>query len=115
VKFNVQNPKKRFPRWVLIPIAIGICGILAFLGLWQFLTPTTRHVPVAYSDFLDEVHAGRVEEIRIRDREITFRSREASGRVVVKETIGPVPDQALIASLKPDDSSKALPKIYFEK
>jgi len=34
---------------------------------------------------------------------------------VTKETIGPIPDQALVDSLKPADPSLPLPKVYFEK
>jgi ATP-dependent Zn protease len=79
------------------------------------LTPSERVVPVAYSDFLQEVHAGRVEEIRIKNREIRFRLRGTDGRSPTRETIGPVPDQALVDSLKPDDPSAPLPKISFEK
>ena len=109
-------PPTNFPRWVLIPIFASIGAVIFFLAVWQFLAPAERKVPVAFSDFVAEVHAGRVEENRIRDREYTFRGREnASGRAVVKEAIGPVPDQALLATLKPDDPDKALPKIYFEK
>lgn len=114
--FLPRSPRpKKFPRWVLIPIGLCIAGIVSFFVIWQFLAPRERRVPVAYSDFVSEVHAGRVEEIKIRDREITFLTRAPGGRTIVKETVGPAPDQALIESLKPDDPSKPLPKIYFEK
>jgi cell division protease FtsH len=109
------RPKEKLPLWILIPIGAAICLLVSFLAIWQFLTPAERKVPVAYSDFITEVHAGRVEEIRIRDREITFRVHDSSGRVVTKETIGPIPDQALIVSLKPDDPNLPLPKVFFEK
>lgn len=111
------EPAKKFPFWVLIPVGgFFVLLIVAFLAIWQFLTPAERRVPVAYSDFLSEVHAGRVDEIRIHDREYTFRALATEGRpAVVKEAIGPVPDQAVIDSLKPDDPAKPLPKIYFEK
>ena len=87
---------------------------VAFLALWQFLAPGERRVLVAYSELLAEVHAGHVEEIRIHEREVTFRVHDSSGRAVTKETIGPIPDQALVDSLKPDDPSLPL-KVYFEK
>lgn len=109
-----QRPRK-FPRWIFIAFAVAILAILSFVGLWQFVAPTERHVVVAFSDFVAEVHAGQVDEIKIRDREITFRTHDANGRTVTKETVGPAPDQALVASLKPDDPDKPLPKIYFEK
>jgi hypothetical protein len=81
----------------------------------EFLAPGERRVLVAYSEFLAEVHAGHVEEIRIHEREVTFRVDDSSGRAVTKETIGPIPDQALVDSLKPDDPSVPLPKVHFEK
>ena len=109
------QPKQKFPVWILIPIAIGLCAIFTFLAIWQFLTPSERRVPVAYSDFISEVHAGRVDEIRIRDREITFRVHDSQGRYTMKETTGPIPDQALVESLKPTDPNLPLPKVYFEK
>ncbi len=83
------QPKQKFPFWVLIPIGVGICALVTFLAIWQFLTPAERRVPVAYSDFITEDRAGRVDEIRIRDREITFRVHDSSGRTMTKETGGP--------------------------
>lgn len=109
------QPKQKFPVWVLIPIGVGICALVTFLAIWQFLTPAERRVQAAYSDFITDVRAGRVEEIRIRDREFTYRVHDSSGAVVTKETIGPIPDQALVASLKPDDPNLPLPKVFFEK
>ena len=63
------RPRNGFPRWALIPIGLGVAAFLAFVAIWQFLAPRERRVPVAYSDFVAEVHAGRVEEIKIHDRE----------------------------------------------
>lgn len=108
--------KKPFPVLaVVIPLAaIGVMIVL--LAVWQFLTPAERAVPVPYSDFMAEVHAGNVLEIRIHDREIQYRSRGADGRPSpLKSTTGPVPDQHLYDSLKPDDASAPPPKVYFEK
>lgn len=110
-------PPSRFPSWVFIPIAMAVVVVClgVFVGIWQFLAPSERLVPVAYSDFVTEVRAGNVEDIRIHDREYRFRVHAANGRTVVKEAIGPVPDQAVIDSLKPDDPTKPTPKIIFEK
>ena len=101
----------------MLVIPAGALAILfgLFLAIWQFLTPAERVVPVAYSDFLEEVHAGKVAEIRIRNREIRYRLRTGDGHSPTRETIGPVPDQALVDSLKPTDPSAPLPKITFEK
>jgi cell division protease FtsH len=112
VTTGVPSPKKPFPVLAVVMPAIGIA---AFLALWQFLTPPQRSAPVAYSDFLSDVQAGKVEEIKIHDREIRYRLRSPDGHRIVKETIGPIPDQALIASLKPTDPNAPLPKIVLEK
>jgi cell division protease FtsH len=113
---GAPSPKQSFPFVVLVIPAMALALIATFLVIWQFLTPTERRIPVAYSDFLAEVHAGRVEEIHIHDREIRYRLRSPDARrSTVRETVGPIPDQALIETLKPTDPNAPLPKITFEK
>jgi cell division protease FtsH len=108
------GPKKPFPVvYVAVPAVVMV--LIAFLALWQFLTPAERRVQVAYSEFITDVHAGKVSEIRIHDRDIRFRVIGSEGRAAVKDTVGPIPDQALLESLKPTDPNAPLPKIYFEK
>jgi cell division protease FtsH len=110
------TPKKPFPVvYVVVPAVILMLS--AFLALWQFLTPTDHRVVVAYSDFIADVHAGKVAEISIRDREIRYRlsGTGPGGHAAIRETIGPIPDQALVESLKPTDPNAPLPKIAFEK
>jgi len=105
-------------RWQIgLLIAIPIVAIAFFVGVWQFLAPKEHVTLVAYTDFVSEVHAGRVLEIRIHDREYryTLDAKGPDGHYPVKETIGPAPDQAVIDSLKPDDKNKSPPKIVFEK
>jgi hypothetical protein len=107
-------PQKPFPVvYVVVPVVVMV--LIAFLALWQFLTPAQRVVTVAYSDFLTEVHAGTVDEIAIRNRDIRYRVRVEGGHHLTKETIGPIPDQALLDTLKPTDPSAAPPKISFER
>jgi cell division protease FtsH len=108
------SSKKPFPVvYVVVPAVIMV--LIGFLALWQFLSPTERKAPVAYSEFLIEVHAGKVQEIRIHDRDIRFRVIGGDGRSMIKDTVGPIPDQALVESLKPTDPNAPLPKIFFEK
>jgi hypothetical protein len=105
-------------RWQIgLLIALPVVLIAFFIGVWQFLSPDDRITTVAYSEFLAEVHAGKVVEIRIRDREYRYRTdaKGPDGHLVVKAAIGPVPDQALVDSLKPDDKDKAPPKIVFDR
>jgi ATP-dependent Zn protease len=112
----IAPPPKPFPYWVLaIPAGVLALLLTLFLAVWQFLTPSERLVQVAYSDFIAEVHAGRVDEIKIHDREIRYRAHTSDGGTVTRGTTGPIPDEALIESLKPTDPSAPLPKIYFER
>jgi len=107
-------PKKPFPVvYVVVPAVIMV--LISFLALWQFLTPTDRVVPVAYSDFVADVHAGKVAEIHIHDRDIRYRLAGVDGRAATRETVGPIPDQALLESLKPTDPNAPPPRIVFEK
>ena len=87
-----------------------------FLTIWQFLTPADRKQPVAFSDFVSEVKNGRVDEIHIKDHEYTYRLKGADQtKGGTKEAIGPVADEKLIETLKPDDPKAQAPKIFFEK
>lgn len=108
-------PKKPFPIvYVVVPVVVMV--LIGFLALWQFLTPADRSVVVAYSKFLDDVHAGKVAEIQIHDRDVRYRLRPIDGKpALVRRTVGPLPDQSLVESLKPTDPGAAAPKIFFEK
>src|SRR5262245_54367388 len=105
----MKQSHKTLLLWVVL--------ILMFLAIWQFLSPAERKQPVAFSEFLNEVHAGRVDEIKIKDREYTFRVHAADGAktTVQKEAIGPVADEKLLETLKPENKEAPSPKIYFEK
>lgn len=106
--------KKPFPVvYVVVPAVIMV--LISFLALWQFLTPTDRAVAVPYSDFLAEVRAGKVADIYIHDREIRYRLARADKGSATRVTVGPIPDQALVESLRPTDPSAPLPRIVFEK
>ena len=105
----MKQSHKTLLLWVVL--------ILMFLAIWQFLSPTDRKTPVAFSEFLNDVHAGKVDEIKIKDREYMFKLHGAEGNKpgAQKETIGPIADEQLLATLKPDDKSAPAPKISFEK
>ncbi|HEY8076101.1 MAG TPA: ATP-dependent zinc metalloprotease FtsH [Labilithrix sp.] len=108
----MKQSHKTLLLWVVL--------IVMFLTIWQFLTPAERKQPVAFSDFVGEVHQGRVEDIHIKDREYTYRLKGADptkggGQ---KEAIGPIADEKLLESLKPDPNlakDAQPPKVYFEK
>jgi cell division protease FtsH len=104
----VKQSHKTLLLWVVL--------IVMFLTIWQFLTPQERKVPVAFSDFVAEVQAGRVDEIKIKDREYTYRLKGADPQKAgTKEATGPLADEALLATLKPENKDIAPPKIFFEK
>ena len=88
-----------------------------FLAIWQFLGNTERKQAVAFSEFVSEVHAGKVKDIHIKDREYIYTLSEGDPRTAQKATTGPLADEALLATLRPDTTAKeqAAPKIYFEK
>ncbi|HEY1954882.1 MAG TPA: ATP-dependent zinc metalloprotease FtsH [Polyangiaceae bacterium] len=108
----MKQSHKTLLLWVLL--------ILMFLAIWQVLNPSERHQPVAFSEFVTNVHAGLVDEVKIKDREYNFRVHAADNvkATTQKEAIGPTADEALLETLKPDkpDAKDATtPKIYFEK
>ena len=107
----MKQSHKTLLLWVLL--------IVMFLAIWQFLSPSERKQPVAFSEFVEEVQKGHVKDVHIKDREYTFTVHNADGSktTLQKEAIGPVPDEALLSTLKPaaDVKDAAPPKIYFEK
>jgi cell division protease FtsH len=105
----VKQSHKTLLLWVLL--------ILMFLVIWQFLSPTDRKPPIAFSEFVNEVHAGHVDEIHIKDREYSFRTRtsDSNKTVAQHESVGPMADEELISTLKPDNKDTPPPKVYFEK
>jgi cell division protease FtsH len=119
---HVSEPPKKPKGLIFVVLGVGLPVVVlgAFIAIWQFLAPTDRRVPVAYSDFLAEVHAGRVEEIRVHDRDIDYRlapdpNAPKPGSALMRHTVGPVPDQAFLDSLKPTDPNAVPPRIHFEK
>jgi cell division protease FtsH len=85
----VKQSHKTLLLWVLL--------IMMFLAIWQFLNPSqTQSAPVAYSEFIAQVHADKekapyVEKVTIKDRgEIAFQVKDPKGGPPAKKTtIGP--------------------------
>ncbi|MDB5219890.1 MAG: Cell division protein FtsH, partial [Myxococcaceae bacterium] len=108
----MKQSHKTLLLWVVL--------IVMFLTIWQFLTPTERKQPIAFSEFVSEVHKGTVDEIHIKDREYTYRVKGADPQKGggTREAVGPVPDEKLTESFKLDDKGQPLanaPKVFFEK
>ncbi len=105
----MKQSHKTLLLWVVL--------IVMFLTIWQFLTPADKPVPVAFSDFVTEVKQGKVDEIKIKDHEYSYRVRGADNakRGGWKEALGPIADEKVIETLKPEDPKTNAPKIYFEK
>ncbi len=87
------------------------------LMLWQYVQQGDRRAAASFSEFVDAVHSGQVEEIRIKDRDYFYRLRDAAptAKPVWKETVGPFADEALLGTLKPESKEAKAPRITFEK
>ena len=97
-------------------IAAGVLGAAAIAAgaVWSWLTPDEEPwTEVPYSDFLAEVHAGKVLEIRVHDTRYRFLSKGPNG-LMRRQAIGPKADSATAASLKPDDPAASAPTLRFE-
>jgi len=104
----VKQSHKTLLLWVVL--------IVMFLTIWQFLTPNDKKVPLAFTDFVSEVKQGKVEEIKIKDHEYSYRPRGADQTKGNgwKDVVGPIADEKTLETLKPDDP-KLVTKVYFEK
>ena len=105
----MKQSHKTLLLWVVL--------IVMFLTIWQFLTPADKKVPVAFSDFVTEVKQGKVDEIKIKDHEYSYRVRggDQNSSKGWREATGPIADEKLLENLKPEDPKQAPPKIFFEK
>ena len=91
--------------------------ILRFLVVWQFLQGPDHKQPAAFTEFISDVHAGKVDEITIKDHEYSYHVRVGDGSKQSQQrtTIGPAADQELLATLRPDAKDAPGPKVSFEK
>ncbi len=108
----MKQSHKTLLLWVVL--------IAMFITIWHFVNPVPPKVPVAFTEFMNAVHAGQVEEIHIRDREYSFRvkSTDAKGGTSTRETVGPVPDEQLREKFLLDEKGQPLaqpPKIVYER
>ncbi len=105
----MKQSHKTLLLWVVL--------IVMFLTIWQFLTPAEKRDPVAFSDFVAEVHQGKVDQVNIKDREYSYKLRGAdpSKGNHVKVAVGPLADEALLSNLKPDNKEVPAPRVFFEK
>ena len=103
----MKQSHKTLLLWVLL--------ILMFLAIWHVLQPADKSKAAAFSEFVTDVHKGNVEEVKIKDHEYSYRVRTDGKNTVQKEAVGPMADQALLDSLKPDNKDTPGPKIVFDK
>jgi cell division protease FtsH len=93
--------------------------IVMFFVIWNILQTGDRRAPVAFSEFVEQVQKGQVKEIRIKDHDYTYtlHTPDTGKQSAVREAVGPMPDEALLATLKPGPDVKDVPapKIFFEK
>ncbi|MGN0742868.1 MAG: ATP-dependent zinc metalloprotease FtsH [Candidatus Fimadaptatus sp.] len=93
---KVENtPKKPLIYYIVITLLITLL-------LNAFLFPRVLGVnvtEVAYSDFLDMLDSGSVEQVAVDDSQIVFSSRDATGNVRIYKT-GRMPDEGLVDRLR---------------
>ena len=107
--------EKKFPTKLAVAIAVLVLLPLLFAGVWRFLAPEDKAPMVAFSEFLAEVHDGKVETIHIQGRDYRYSVRGPDGRYTTKKTVGPEATESLVSTLKPTDPNVWAPKIYLEK
>ncbi len=107
----MKQSHKTLLLWVLL--------ILMFLAIWSFLQPTPKTSSAPFSKFLADVHSGQVDEIDIKlgpSGEYSYHLKPSgTDKGGQHETVGPIADDALLNSLKPEKADIAPPTIKFEK
>ncbi len=106
----MKQSHKNLLLWALL--------LVMFLVIYNFLQPGDRKQAVPFTQFVAEVHEGKVKEIHIKDREYTYQYKETADgtKTSQRDTVGPVPDEKLISTLKSDSgNAKDDPKVFFEK
>jgi cell division protease FtsH len=89
----VKQSHKTLLLWVLL--------ILMFLAIWQFLAgDANKSVPVAFSDFISQVHAKpdepHVDKVTINNHEYTYEVYDPTAKTRSKKvTVGPEANDAL--------------------
>ena len=93
---KVENtPKKPLIYYIVITLLITLL-------LNAFLFPRVLGVnvtEVAYSDFLNMLDSGSVEQVAVDDTQLVFSSRDATGNVRIYKT-GRMPDEGLVDRLR---------------
>ena len=79
-----------------------------------FTAARETRVPVAFSDFLADVDAGKVTEIHVSGRSATFLVAR-DGRQEERRTVGPFDERDAVLALRPKESDLPAPKITFAK
>ncbi|MBP9113282.1 MAG: ATP-dependent zinc metalloprotease FtsH [Polyangiaceae bacterium] len=103
----MKSSQKTLFLWLFVIFLVWI--------IWNFAGQGERQ-QVGFSEFVDQVRSGQVEEIRIEDKRYLFRLRDAtSPRKVYKETFGPFADAKLLETLVPEAKDAPKPKVFFEK
>ncbi|HEY8076707.1 MAG TPA: hypothetical protein VIF62_21425 [Labilithrix sp.] len=95
--------------------AVGAC-VATFAAYVVYATISDaatkpRRPRVAFSDFVAEVEAGRVGEIRVRGNVYVF---DVAGTTATREAIGPAATRAELETLRPSDPSRPAPKLVVE-
>jgi len=88
----VKQSHKTLLLWIFL--------ILMFLAVYNVFTNSTSAHPVAFSEFIADVRAGKVTEVRIKDRDVTYTRRNTPTATPEEHsTTGPVHDWQLQSEL----------------
>lgn len=110
-------PRTIAPRLVLLLCGlVSVASVLMTLFVWfVLLTPAAPEVPrVSFAEFLGDVHAGRVEEVRIDGTDYAF-WKLVDGRRVDERTTGPRAGIAQVRALRPSDPLASPPRVFFTR
>lgn len=74
-------------------LLLWIFLILMFLAVYNVFTNSQSAHPVPFSEFIADVRGGRVTEVRIKDRDVTYQRRVSpTGPTEERSTTGPIND-----------------------
>jgi hypothetical protein len=108
------DPPISTKRTVLLCVLTAIVSSVVttfVLGIYGMTigAPKPTNSRVAFSELLEGVEQGRVEEIRVRGRLYTFRIGSA-----MRETLGPITSEKELRELRPSKLGASPPKVIVE-
>jgi hypothetical protein len=103
-------------RTALLFIAVALGSVVGTVALFIVYASVSdaRHrgeVRVPFSDLLRLVEHGEVDEITVRGRTYTFKTRKSHGAGQTRVSIGPAANGAELLALRPADPTLPAPRL----